>query len=136
MRAQIAKRPSGDQPKPVRWVGSSKKDLSGFPEDVRRRVGGALWEAWVGRKAPYAKPLKGFGDASVLEILDDFDGEAYRAVYTVRFTRAVYVLHAFQKKSKRGVATRKADLDLIDRRLKRAKEDYAQWLESEKRTSR
>lgn len=71
-------------PKPVRWVGSSKEDLSAFPEDVRRRVGGALWEAQVGRKAPYAKPLKGQGGAGVLEIVDNFDGDTFRAVYTVR----------------------------------------------------
>lgn len=125
-----------DQPKPVRWVGSSKEDLSGFPGDVRRRVGGALWEAQVGRKARYAKPLKGFGDASVLEIVDDFDGDTFRAVYTVRFAKAVYVLHAFQKKSKRGAGTPKAELDLIDQRLKRAKEDYEQWSRSEKPISR
>ena len=127
---------SEDQPKPVRWVGSSKDDLSGFPEEVRRRVGGALWEAQVGRKAPYAKPLKGFGDAGVLEIVDDFDGDTFRAVYTVRFPRAVYVLHAFQKKSKRGVATPKAELNLIDLRLKRAREDYEQWSKSKKPESR
>ena len=132
----MAAPPHEDHPKPVRWVGSSKQDLSGFPEEVRRRVGGALWEAQMGRKALYAKPLKGFGDASVLEILDDFDGDTYRAVYTVRFTKAVYVLHAFQKKSKRGIATSKADIHLIDRRLKRTREDYEQWLKSEKRTSR
>lgn len=116
-----------DQPKPVRWVGSSKEDLREFPDDVRWRVGGALWEAQLGHKAPYVKPLKGFGGASVLEIVDDFDGDTFRAVYTVRFARAIYVLHAFQKKSKRGSATPKAELDLIQRRLKRAKEDYDQW---------
>ena len=104
--------------------------------EARRRIGGALWEAQIGRKAPYAKPLKGFGDAGVIEIVDDFDGDAYRAVYTVRFADAVYVLHAFQKKSKRGVATPPAELDLIDQRLKRAREDYEQWSGSEKRTSR
>lgn len=132
----MAKPPDEDQPKPVRCVGSSKEDLSDFPEDVRRRVGGALWEAQVGRKARYAKPLKGFGDASVLEIVDDFDGDTFRAVYTVRFAKAVYVLHAFQKKSERGAATPKAELDLMDQRLKRAKEDYEQWSKSEKPTSR
>jgi phage-related protein len=127
---------SENQPKPVRWVGSSKEDLSDFPEEVRRRVGGALWEAQIGRKAPYAKPLKGFGDAGVLEIVDDFDSDTFRAVYTVRFAKVVYVLHAFQKKSKRGAATPKAELNLIDQRLKRAREDYEQWLKSEKPTSR
>jgi phage-related protein len=132
----MVKPASDDQPKPVRWVGSSKDDLSEFPAEVRRRVGGALWEAQIGRKAPYAKPLKGFGDAGVLEIVDDFDGDTFRAVYTVRFARAVYVLHAFQKKSKRGLATPKSELDLIEQRLKRAREDYEQWTTSEKPTSR
>jgi phage-related protein len=117
-------------PKPVRWVGSSKDDLSRFPEDVKRRMGGALWEAQVGGKAPYAKPLKGFGDAAVLEVVDDFDGDTYRAVYTVRFAAAIYVLHAFQKKARRGIATPKNDLALIGQRLSRAKEDYDRWSRS------
>jgi phage-related protein len=125
--------PSGaDRPKPVRWVGTSKEDIGRFPVEVRRRVGGALWEAQIGRKAPYAKPLRGFGDAGVLEIVDDFDGDTFRAVYTVRFARIIYVLHAFQKKSKRGIATPKSELELIDRRLKRAREDYEEWSRSEK----
>jgi phage-related protein len=128
----MATPPGADQPKPVRWVGTSKEDISGFPADVRRRVGGALWEAQIGRKAPYAKPLRGFGDAGVLEIGDDFDGDTFRAVYTVRFARIIYVLHAFQKKSKRGIATPKSELELIDRRLKRAREDYEEWSRSEK----
>ena len=132
----MRKRSSENQLKPVRWVGSSKEDLSDFPEEVRRRVGGTLWEAQIGRKAPYAKALKGFGDAGVLEIVDDFDGNTFRAVYTVRFAKAVYVLHAFQKKSKRGIATPRAERDLIDQRLKRAKEDYQQCSKSEKPTSR
>ena len=114
-------------PKPVRWVGRSREDLIGFPEDVRRRVGIALWEAQIGGKATYAKPLKGFGGAGVLEIVDDHDGDTYRAGYTVRFAGVVYVLHAFQKKSKHGRATPRAEMDLIDRRLKRAREDYEQW---------
>jgi phage-related protein len=76
---------------------------------------------------PYAKPLRGFGGAGVLEIVDDFGGDTYRAVYTVQFAGMVYVLHAFQKKSRRGIATPKVELDLIDRRLKRAREDYEQW---------
>jgi len=128
----MLKSASEEQPKPVRWVGSSKEDLSDFPEEARRRAGGALWEAQIGRKAAYAKPLKGFGDAGVLEIVEDFAGDTFRAVYTVRFAKAVYVLHAFQKKSKRGIATPKSELDLIDQRLKRAKEDYQQWSKSEK----
>ena len=133
----MAKRPPDAEPKPVRWVGGSKDDLSGFPEDVRRRVGGALWDAQLGRKAPYAKPLRGFGGASVQEVVDDFNGNTYRAVYTVGFAGAVYMLHAFQKKSKRGVATPKVELDLIDQRLRRAREDYKQWSGSVKpKTSR
>jgi phage-related protein len=129
------KRPTDkDRLKRVRWVGS-KEDLSGFPEVVRRRIGGALWEAQIGRKAPYAKPMRGFGGAGVLEVVDDFDGDTFRAVYTVRFALAVYVLHAFQKKSKRGIATPKVELELIDRRLKRAQEDYERWLSGGKPTS-
>jgi phage-related protein len=124
------------QPKPVRWVGSSKDDLSAFPQDVRRRVGGALWDAQLGRKAPFARPLRGFGGAGVLEVVDDYDGDTYRAVYTVRFAGAVYMLHAFKKKSKRGIATPKAELDLIKQRLKRAREDYERWSRSEKPKSR
>ena len=132
----MARRRSDVSPKPVRWVGSSKDDLRAFPDEVRRRVGGALWDAQLGRKAPYVKPLKGFGGASVLEIVDDFDGATFRAVYTVRFAGAVYVLHAFQKKSRRGIATPRAELDLIEQRLKRAKEDYEQWSGSKKPKSR
>lgn len=132
----MARRASDIQPRPVRWVGSSKEQLKEFPEEVRRRVGGVLWDAQLGHKAPYVKPLKGFRGASVLEIVDDFDGDTYRAVYTVRFAGAVYVLHAFQKKSKRGIATPKAELDLIEQRLKRAKEDHERWLRREKIKSR
>jgi phage-related protein len=84
----------------------------------------------------YAKPLKGFGGAGVLEIVDDFDGDTYRTVYTVRFAGAVYVPHAFQKKSKRSIATPKTELDLIEQRLKRAREDYERWSRSVNPTSR
>ncbi len=125
---------SEPEPKPVRWVGSSRDDLIAFPEDVRRRVGGALWDAQLGGKASFAKPLRGFGGAGVLEVVDDHDGDTYRAVYTVRFAGVVYVLHAFQKKSKRGIATPKTELDMIERRLRRAREDYEEWLQSEKTT--
>ena len=129
-------RPQEDpSPKPVRWVGSSRDDLREFPEEVRNRVGGALWEAQLGRKARYAKPLKGFGGAGVLEVVDDFDGDTYRAVYTVRFAGVVYVLHAFQKKSRRGIATPRQEIMLIEARLQRAREDYEQW-QSEERHDR
>ena len=131
----MPREPEEPSPRPVRWIGSSLKDLKAFPRDVQRQVGGALWEAQIGRKAPFAKPLKGFGGAGVLEIVDDFDGNTYRAVYTVRFGDIVYVLHAFQKKSKRGIATPKAEIDLIEQRLKRAKEDYERWQKDAKKKS-
>ena len=118
-------------PKPIRWIGSSREDLRAFPEEVRRRVGGAL-----GRKAGWAKPLKGFGGAGVLEVVDDFDGDTFRAVYTVRFAGVVYVLHAFQKKSKRGVATPRREMAMIEQRLRRAAEDYETWRASTKTKSR
>ena len=114
-------------PKPVRWVGSSKDDLSAFPDEVKRRVGRALWDAQIGLKAPFAKPLKRFGGAGVLEVVDDFDGNAYRSVYTVRFAGVVYVLHAFQKKSTRGIARPKSVIELISKRLAKAQEDYESW---------
>jgi phage-related protein len=128
--------PSEARPKPIRWVGSSKEDVSAFPDDVKRRIGLALFEAQMGRKANYAKPLKGYGGAGVLEVVDDFDGDTFRAVYTVRFAEAVYVLHAFQKKARRGIATPRSEIELIRTRLRRAAEDYERWRESEKRKSR
>jgi phage-related protein len=127
--------PSEAQPKPIRWVGSSKEDVSAFPDDVKRRIG-LLFEPQMGRKANYAKPLKGYGSAGVLEVVDDFDGDTFRAVYTVRFAEAVYVLHAFQKKARRGIATPRSEIELIRTRLRRAAEDYERWRESEKRKSR
>ena len=123
-------------PKPVRWIGSSRDDVRAFPEEVRLRVGGGLWEAQLGRKARWTKPLKGFGGAGVLEVVADFDSDTFRAVYTVRFPGIVYVLHAFQKKSKSGIATPRHEIALIEQRLKRAKEDYDQWLASAKTKSR
>jgi phage-related protein len=132
----VASRTGVELPKPVRWVGSSKDDVSRFPDEVRRRIGGALWDAQIGSKATYAKPLKGFGDAAVLEVVDDHDGDTFRAVYTVRFAMCVYVLHAFQKKSKRGIATPKAELAVIEQRLRRAREDYQQWSAGERPISR
>jgi phage-related protein len=110
--------------KDLDWVGSSRKDLKEFPSEVRNAMGYALYQAQLGLKAASAKPLTGFGGASVLEIIDDFQTDTYRAVYTVRFADVVYVLHAFQKKSKQGIATPKADLDLIKRRLRAAEQDY------------
>lgn len=118
--------------KPLFWMGSAKADLKAFPDDVQDVMGYALDFAQQGKKHPDAKPLKGFAGAGVLEVVDDYDGNTYRAVYTVRFAGAVYALHCFQKKSKRGVATPKQDIDLIERRLKRAQEHYAEWRKSQK----
>ena len=110
--------------KPLRWVGTSKKNLDAFPGPARREAGYALYLAQIGMKAVKAKPLKGFGGAGVLELVADHDGSAYRAVYTVTFADVVYVLHAFQKKSKTGIATPKADIELVKQRLKLAAEQY------------
>jgi phage-related protein len=99
-------------------------------------VGRALWDAQIGGKAAYAKPLKGFGGAGVLEIVSDFDGDTFRAVYTVRFAEAVYVLHAFQKKSKRGLSTPQTELQVIGRRLRQLREDHERWARSVKPGSR
>ena len=111
--------------RPLFWVGSSKRDLKDFPDEVQDAMGHALDIAQQGKKHQDAKPLSGFGGASVLEIAEDHDGDTYRAVYTVRFAGAVYVLHAFQKKSKKGTETPKPEIDLIRGRLKRAEEHYA-----------
>jgi phage-related protein len=117
-----------DDEKPLFWIGRSRDDLREFPDEAMREIGYALDYAQRGGKHPNAKPLKGFGGASVLEIVEDDDGDTYRAVYTVKFSRAVYVLHVFQKKSKKGIATPKRDLALIDERLKRAERHYKDWI--------
>jgi phage-related protein len=108
--------------KPLIWIGSSREDLKTFPEEVRLVMGYALYLAQTGGKHPDAKPLKGFGGAGVLEVVDDFEGNAYRAMYTLKFEGAVYVLHAFQKKSRKGIQTSQADIELVTRRLSRAAE--------------
>jgi phage-related protein len=117
-----------ESPKPVHWVGSSRDDLRDFPAEVTRDIGYALWFAQVGDTHPSVKPLKGFKGAGVLEIVEDHRGDAYRAVYTVRFAKAIYVLHAFKKKSTRGIKTPKHEIDLVESRLKWAKADYRRWL--------
>ncbi len=109
--------------KPLYWVGSSKRDLLDFPEAVKDDIGSALGVAQFGGKHPAAKPWKGAGPG-VLEIFEDYQGGAYRTVYTVRFERAVYVLHAFQKKSPRGIKTARPDVELVRRRLKVAQQNY------------
>jgi phage-related protein len=106
--------------KPVIWVGSSREDLREFPEPVRDHVGYALYVAQRGGKHRDTKTLAGFGGAGVAEVVKDFRGDTFRAVYTVRFANAVYVLHAFQKKSKSGSETPRLDIELVKRRLRDA----------------
>ena len=109
--------------KPVEWVGSSKADLKRFPSPVQHRMGFAIYQAQIGLVHRDAKPLKGFG-SGVVEVVSRHDGDTFRAVYTVRFETAVYVLHAFQKKARRGIATPKQELDLVRRRLATAQRHY------------
>jgi phage-related protein len=110
--------------RPLRWIGSSRKDVRSFPAPVRRDIGYALYAAQKGETDQAAKPLKGFGGHAVMEIVTPFDGNTWRAVYTVHFHGAVYVLHGFQKKSKSGIATPKAEIDLIHKRLASAERHY------------
>jgi phage-related protein len=113
-------------PKPLIWMGDSLETLQAFPEDVKDELGFALFEAQTGKKHIKAKPLKGFG-AGVLEVVSDHRGDTFRSVYTVRLAGRVYVLHAFQKKSKTGIATPKAETELVKNRLKRAIELHESW---------
>lgn len=122
--------------KPVHWIGSTKKDVLDFPDDVRSEVGYTLYLAQMGDKSLNAIPMVGFGSAKVLEVVIDDTGDAYRAVYTVKFPRAVYVLHAFQKKSKRGTATPQPELNLIRARLKVAESHYKEHHEKVERKGR
>jgi phage-related protein len=116
---------SGD-PRPVIWMGSSRKDLRAFPREVRGDMGKALYAAQQGKTDPAAKPLKGFGGARVMEIVDRHDKNAYRTVYTAQFAGTLYVLHAFQKKSKKGAATPKRDIGLIRLRLAEAERHHGE----------
>lgn len=106
--------------KKLKWLASSKKDLAAMPAQVQNTFGYALYLAQIGEKHAQAKPLSGFDSAGVLEVVENDAGGTYRAVYTVRFQDAVYVLHCFQKKSRHGIATPKPDMDLIRARLKMA----------------
>jgi phage-related protein len=109
--------------RPVRecyFIGPTKKVISGFPDLVKLGIGQALFEAQTGGEAENVKALKGFGGRGVLEVIEDHDGNTYRAVYTLRFATMVYVLHAFQKKSKSGIATPKHEVDVIEKRMKDA----------------
>jgi phage-related protein len=107
------------------WIASTRHDMRALPQSVRRTFGVALWAVQIGETPPIAKPLKGFGGAGVLELIENDEGGTYRTVYAVRFATAIYVLHVFQKKSKRGNATPQRDIDLIHTRLRRAAELHA-----------
>ena len=113
--------------KPLKWIGSSKRDLDAMPEDVKDVFGHAIDLAQVGGKHQDAKTMSGFGSAGILEIVEDFRGNTFRAVYTVKFAGWVYVLHCFQKKSNSGIKTPKEDMHLINLRLKAARQDYEAW---------
>ena len=110
--------------KPVEWVGSSYKDFLSFPDMVQDTMGYALYLAQIGRTHRASKSLKGFGGAGVIEVVEDSRDGTYRTVYTVKFENAVYVLHAFQKKSKKGIKTPSEEIELIRRRLNAAENDY------------
>ncbi|MBR0930651.1 type II toxin-antitoxin system RelE/ParE family toxin [Bradyrhizobium diazoefficiens] len=110
--------------KPLHWIGSSLKDLRDMPEGVRQEAGFAIHMAQKGDKAANAIPLVGFGSAKVLEVVIDDDGDTYRAVYTVKFAQAVYALHVFQKKAKKGIKTPLHDINLVKARLKAAELHY------------
>ena len=116
----------GQTPRPITWVGSSRTDLKRFPQQVRRDMGRALYAAQRGEVDPAAKPLRGFGGIRVMEIVDRHDTNTYRAVYTAQFGEAIYVLHAFQKKSKRGIATPPREIELVRRRLADAERIHRQ----------
>ena len=130
---QIRHNATVDAPKPVFWIASSRKDVMAFPKEVRQTVGQALFDAQTGGKHSDAKPLKGFKGAGVLEVVEDDDGSTYRAVYTVKFAGAVYVLHAFQKKSKRGSKTPAEEIEKVKARLKEAAKHHAQWLKEQEK---
>lgn len=112
------------QARPITWMGSSREDLKAFPAQVRRDIGHALYTAQQGDTDPAAKPLKGFGGSSVMEIVDRHDTDTYRAVYTTQFAGRIYVLHAFQKRSTKGVATPQKEIELIKKRLTAARNHH------------
>jgi phage-related protein len=118
--------------RPLLWVASSQRDYRDFPPRVQDSLGFELFLTQTGQHPPSAKPLRGMAGGT-LELIGDFDGDTYRAVYTVRFAEAVYVLHAFKKKAKRGIKTPKSDLDLIKSRLRDAARDHAERFRQEKK---
>lgn len=112
------------------WVVSSKGDLEAFPLTVRKEMGHALYVAQCGDKHRSAKPLKGFGGATVLEIVVNDESGTFRTMYTVQFEKAVFVLHAFQKKSKSGIKTPQKEMELVEKRLRIAEQKYKEWLKT------
>jgi phage-related protein len=116
--------------RPLLWIASSRRDYRKFPSRVQDNFGFELFLAQTGQHPPSAKPLRGLGSGTI-ELVEDFDGDTYRAVYTVHFAEAIYVLHAFKKKSKRGIKTPQRDIDLIVKRLKDAEHDHAQRFRKE-----
>ncbi len=123
-------------PKPVFWMASSRKDIREFPKAARQTFGQALFDAQNGGKHPDAKPLKGFQGSGVLEVVEDDRGSTYRAVYTVKFAGVVYVLHAFQKKSKIGSKTPSEEMERVISRLREAAKHYAEWYKKQKERGR
>jgi phage-related protein len=119
--------------KKLEWITSSKKDLMEFPANIRKEMGYALYIAQQSGKYRKAKPLRGFGNANLLEIVLDDNSGTYRTMYTIQFEEIVFVLHAFQKKSNVGIKTNKQDLDLVKQRLKMAQQKYSEWLINPKR---
>jgi phage-related protein len=115
------------QPKEVIWISSSRKDLESFPLPVRKKMGFGLWQAQIGKKPAGAKVLKGFSGAGAVEIIRNHQSGTYRVIYTIQFAKAIYVLHAFQKKSKKRVKTPVEEIELVRNRLKVAEEHYEEW---------
>jgi phage-related protein len=122
-----------DTEKPLAWIGSSKADLLDLPRKAQRNVGYALYLAQLGLEHTNVKPLTGFGGRGVLEVVEDDAAGTYRAVYTVKFKEAIYVLHAFQKKSKKGKETPKEEMEIVKTRLKIAEHKHKEWLKKVKK---
>ena len=117
--------------RPLLWLASSWKDYADFPPKVQEAFGFELFLAQTGQHPPSAKVLKGIGNG-IVELVEDFDSDTYRAVYTVRFDTAIYVLHCFKKKSKQGIKTPQSDIDLIKRRFRDAEADYTTKMDKER----
>ncbi|MDZ4654267.1 MAG: type II toxin-antitoxin system RelE/ParE family toxin [Coriobacteriia bacterium] len=119
-------------PKEVMWIASSLRDLQAFPDSVKQAMGFALFQAQCGGKHVQAKPLKGFKGGGVLEVVEDYDGDTFRTMYTVRFSDVVYVLHSFQKKAKKGTETPKHEIDIVKARLRMAAQLHEQRAKQKK----